>query len=273
MRLEAYFCQLALAADNVLTFQINLPGSKYGTTAQRVDFYFRLLDGLRAVPEVVSAGGTTHPPFSTSEWKVEITLDATQGAALQAEGTLSAEARAVTPGYFQTVGIPVRAGREFVDQDRFATEPRLIVSETFVRRYWPHDDPIGKRFRPGLTSPFGRIVGVVADVRSTYQEEPTPAFYFAYSYVGMPSLAVAVHTRAEAAGIIPTVRSVLRTLDPAQPIYNIRTMNQIVTTATAQPRFQAVVLSLLAAAALACRNLTQCSANDLSIQCRGVSSG
>jgi putative ABC transport system permease protein len=238
------------AADNVLTFQINLPGSRYGTLEQRVDFYDQLLDRLRSIPGVAGAGGTTHPPFSPSEWHVEIMLDGSQAAAHEGEGVLSAEARAVTPGYFQTAGIPVKAGRDFVEQDRHAIEPRLIVSDTFARRYWPHEDPIGKRFRPGLNSPFGTIVGVVGDVRSTYQEEPRPAFYFAYSFVGMPSLAIAVHTRADAAAFIPAVRSVLRTIDAAQPIYNIRTMNQIVATATAQPRFQAVVLSLLAVAAL-----------------------
>jgi putative ABC transport system permease protein len=243
---------LGFAADNVLTFQINLPGSKYGTREQRVDFYDQLLERLRTIPGVMSAGATTHAPLSASEWKLEITLDGSDAAARQGEGegVLAAEARAVTPGYFQTVGIAMKRGRDFGTQDRGAAEPRLIVSETFARRYWPNDDAIGKRFRPGPTSPFGTIIGIVADVRSTYQEEPRPAFYFAYSDIGMPSLAIAVHTGAEAAGVIPAVRSVLRTMDAAQPIYNVRTMGQVVATATAQPRFQAVVLGLLGTAAL-----------------------
>src|SRR5262249_61298470 len=93
---------------------------------------------------------------------------------------------------------------------------------------------------------------VVADVRSIYQEEPQPAIYFVYGYIGMPSLAIALHTATdtEAESLVPAIRSVLRTIDPAQPMYNVRTVNQIVATATAQPRFQAVVVGLLAAAAV-----------------------
>ncbi len=242
---------LGFTTDNVATFQINLPGGKYGTPARRVDFYYQLLDRLRATPGVLGAGATTHLPFTSSDWKVEITLDDPDAARHQGEGVLSADARAVTPGYFQAVGIPLKSGRDFNESDRqSASEPRLIVTDSFARRYWPDSDPVGKRVKPGATTPFGRVVGVVADARSTYQSEPLPTVYFVYSYIGMPSLAVAVHTSMEASSLIPAARSVLKTMDAAQPIYNVRTMQQIVTNATAQPRFQAVALGMLAVAAL-----------------------
>ena len=156
----------------------------------------------------------------------------------------------MTPGYFRAVGVPLLRGRVFTEQDPDTPDPRLIVSQAFARRYWADADPIGQRVQAGRNNPVGTIVGVVADVRSTYQREPQPAVYFAYSVIGMPSLTIALHTNADTVGVVPAVRSAVRTIDTEQPIYNIRTVDQIVTNATAQPRFQAVVVGLLGAAAL-----------------------
>jgi putative ABC transport system permease protein len=241
---------LGFTPENVLTFQINLPGSKYGEQASRVGFYTRLLDQVRAVPGVIEAGGTTHPPYAVSDWNVEIVLPHAASSAPADQRGLSAEARAVTPGYFRAVGVPVLRGRVFSEQDRLTPEPPLVVSQAFARRYWPGGDAVGQRMQAGRSNPVGTIIGVVADVRSSYQQEPQPAVYFPYGYIGMPSLTIAVHTNADAIGAVPAVRSMLRAIDPEQPIYNIRTVDQIVTTATAQPRFQAVVVGLLGLAAL-----------------------
>jgi predicted permease len=237
---------LGLTPDNVFTMQISLPGSKYGQQ-QRVDFFSQLLERLRAVPGVVDAAAVEQAPTTISTWNMEIMLE---GAAADTTGPL-AEAHAVTPRYFQTMGIPLLQGQDFANTYRADQPLELIVSETFARRYWPNENAIGKRFRAGPNNPFGTVVGVVGDVRTlNSQQAATPAFYFPYGYIGMPGLVVMVRTTAQPETFAAPLRAEVRQLDVDQPVYNMRTMNQIVAGATAQQRFQAFLTSLFAAVAL-----------------------
>ena len=238
---------LGLTPDNVFTVQISLPGSKYGHQQQRVDFFRQLLERLRTVPGVVDAAAVEQPPTSISSWNFEIVLE---GAAGDTTGSL-AEAHAVTPRYFQTMGIPLLQGQDFANPYRADQPLELIVSETFARRYWPNENAIGKRFRAGPNNPFGTVVGVVGDVRMlNSQQGPAPAFYFPYGYIGMPGLVVMVRTAAEPENFAAPLRAEVRQLDADQPVYNMRTMNDIIAGATAQQRFQAFLTSLFAAVAL-----------------------
>jgi putative ABC transport system permease protein len=237
---------LGLTPDNVFTMQISLPGSKYGQQ-QRVDFFSQLLERLRAVPGVVDAAAVEQAPTTISTWNMEIMLE---GAAADTTGPL-AEGHAVTPRYFQTMGIPLLQGQDFADTYRADQPLELIVSETFARRYWPNENVIGKRFRAGPNNPFGTVVGVVGDVRTlNSQQAATPAFYFPYGYIGMPGLVVMVRTTAQPETFAAPLRAEVRQLDADQPVYNMRTMNQIIAGATAQQRFQAFLTSLFAAVSL-----------------------
>ena len=147
--------------------------------------------------------------------------------------------------------IPFLQGRDFAHQYRSDQPLEFVVSESFVRRYWPNESAIGKRFRPGENNPFGTVVGVVGDVRTLDQQQDVlPAFYFPYGYIGMPGLVVVVRTSTPPQSFAAPLRAALRQLDPEQPVYNIRTMDEIVATATSQQRFQAVLSSLFAAIAL-----------------------
>jgi len=160
-----------------------------------------------------------------------------------------AEAHAVTPRYFQTMGIPLLQGQDFADPYRADQPLELVVSETFARRYWPNETAIGKRFRAGSNNPFGTVVGVVGDVR-TLNSQQGPAFYFPYGYIGMPGLVVMVRTTAQPENFAAPLRVEVSQLDADQPVYNMRTMNEIIAGATAQQRFQAFLTSLFAAVAL-----------------------
>jgi predicted permease len=237
---------LGLTPDNVFTMQISLPGSKYGQQ-QRVDFFSQLLERLRAVPGVVDAAAVEQAPTTISTWNMAIMLE---GAAADTTGPL-AEAHAVTPRYFQTMGIPLLQGQDFANTYRADQPLELIVSETFARRYWPNENAIGKRFRAGPNNPFGTVVGVGGDVRTlNSQQAATPAFYFPYGYIGMPGLVVMVRTTAQPETFAAPLRAEVRQLDADQPVYNMRTMNQIIAGATAQQRFQAFLTSLFAAVSL-----------------------
>jgi len=149
------------------------------------------------------------------------------------------------------MGIPLLKGREFTEQDGANPPLNVIISESFARRYWPDQDPIGKRFIAGTNNPCGTVVGVVGNVRnSNLQEEPQPAFYFPYGYVGMPGLVVAVRTTTRPDSLAKGVRAQVRDVDSEQPIYNIRTMNQVISSATAQPRLQTMLLFSFSTASL-----------------------
>jgi predicted permease len=240
---------LGFAPDNVFTMQISLPGSKYNDRQQRVEFFKRLLERLRAVPGVTEVAAGEQPPATISTWTMEITLDEADAATTQMRS--SAEAHAVTARYFQTMRIPLLQGQDFPNQHRDDQPLELIVSESFARRYWPKESAIGKRFRPGSNNPFGTIVGIVGDVRTlNSSQDTTPAFYFPYGYIGMPGLVVMARTSSRPETFATALRAEVGQIDSEQPVYNARTMNDIIAGATSQQRFQALLSSIFATMAL-----------------------
>jgi putative ABC transport system permease protein len=242
---------IGFAPGNVLAMQINLPGSKYGEKAQRVDFYNQLLERLRSAPGVADAAAVTQLPlFSGASWAQEITLEGREASPSDAK--LSARTFAATPRYFQTMGIPLLQGRDFTEQDSGDGPLNFIVSESFARRFWPNENPIGKRFRASPSFDiFGTVVGVIGNVRNvSLESEGGPAFYFSYGRIGMPSLAVVVRTVAPPETMTAVLRAQAHSLDRDLPVYNFRTLDQLVYNAAGQPRFQTTLLSSFSAVAL-----------------------
>ncbi|MGH9838188.1 MAG: FtsX-like permease family protein, partial [Blastocatellia bacterium] len=242
---------LGFAPENVMTMQVGLPTSKYGKDAP-VNFFNQLLERLRAAPGVTDAAAVTQPPLaSDSGWAMEVTLEGREAA--PADARLSAATFAVTPHYFHTMGIRLLQGRDFAAQDRRDAPLTLIVNEAFARQCWPNENPLGKRFRPGANNnnPFGTVVGVVGNVRNaSLSNEGGPAFYFAHGYIGMPALTVVVRTAAPPESMTAALRAVVYALDRELPVYNVRTLEQIVSNAAGQPRFQTTLLGLFGAVAL-----------------------
>jgi putative ABC transport system permease protein len=147
--------------------------------------------------------------------------------------------------------IPFLQGRDFAKEYRADQPLEFVVSESFARRYWPNETAIGKRFRPGANNPLGTVVGVVGDVRTLdKQQDVLPAFYFPYGYVGMPGLVMVIRTSTQPQSFAAPLRAALQQLDTEQPVYNIRTMDEIVAGARSQQRFQATLSSLFAVLAL-----------------------
>jgi putative ABC transport system permease protein len=214
---------------------------------QRANFYAEALLRLQTVPGIIDAAAVTQLPLSENNWAMEIALDGPETS-----GTpLSADAAAITPHYFKVMGIPLLQGREFTAEDGSNQDnPSLIVSDSFARFYWPNQNPIGKRFRPGKTNPFGTVVGVVGDVRSKMQEEVRPAFYFPHRYIGMPAMVLVVRTSAPPHEFAQTVRSQIQAIAPQVPIYNTRTMKDVISKVNAQPRFETGLLGLFSLVAL-----------------------
>lgn len=240
---------LGFSPDNVFTMQISLPGSKYSQREQRVGFFDQLLHRLRTVPGVVDVAAVEQAPGAANDWTTEILLEGVDAATTETRS--SAEAHAITAGYFKTMGIPILQGQDFAPRYRADHLTEYIVSETFARRYWPNKSAIGKRFRPGSNNPVGTVVGVVGDVRTvSSHQDAAPVFYFPYGYVAMPAMVVVARTASQPDTYATALRAEVRQIDGDQPVYNMKTMNEIVAAATTQQRFQATLSSLFAIAAL-----------------------
>jgi predicted permease len=240
---------LGFAPENIITMQVSLPGSKYGERTQRVDFFTQLLERLRNVPGVIDAAAAERPPGSGGNWAMEIAIEG--GEAAIDKSRSPADAHVAAPHYFRAMSIPLLQGQEFSDPYRSDKPLELIVSESFARHYWPNQNAIGKRFRPGANNAFGTVMGIVGDVRTIdRQEEKLPAFYLPYGYVGMPGLVVAVRTTGQPETFATALRTQVRQIDADQPIYNIRTMDELIANATAQQRLQASLSSIFSVVAL-----------------------
>ena len=156
----------------------------------------------------------------------------------------------VSDGYFRAMGIPLIRGRLFDASDRDSTSATVIVSQAMARTYWPNQDPIGAR----LHTMFGRpleIVGVVGDIRhQDIRSAPTPAMYFPLSLYPTPNMYLVVRTAGDPLGALPAVRQALRAIDPAVPLTQVLTMEQLMAGSLAEQRMSATLVAIFALAAL-----------------------
>ena len=163
------------------------------------------------------------------------------------------------PGYFKTMGIPVKRGRDFTERDTLSAPPVLIVNEALARQYFPNEDPIGKRMAPGFStipvrdddSGMREIVGVVADVKhGSLQGAAQPEIYFAQSQMPMSAMTVVVRASGDPRALQRSVRGVVQSLDAYAPVYAVRTVEEVLNRSVATQRFNTVLLGLFAAVAL-----------------------
>jgi predicted permease len=237
---------------NVLTAGLDLPGSRY-TSQQQVDFENRLIERLRALPGVQSASAGWPLPLSASG--MSITFDI-QGRPLPPGDRNSARVSIVQPDFFSTMRIPVLHGREFAVGDTSKSTPVVIVSESFARKFFPGEDPVGRRITPGLSDGTLKevpreIVGIVGDVRArSLTKDVAPEYYLPLAQAVVLTPKIVVRTAAEPTTLIPAVRATLAEMDKNLPLYQVRTMDDLFSRSAAQPRFQALLLSTFGAMAL-----------------------
>jgi predicted permease len=231
---------------NVSRFTVLLPEVRYDGLEKIRGFYRELEERVRAIPGVESAGSTWGPPLgrghATGEVRVTGRPEAEPGQEREAS------IHSIGPGYLETMRIAVVRGRGLVHADDSGSEPVALVNQAFVRENFPTEDPLGREVTMtvdlGYGSPAWRIVGVVADVRSRgLQVEPAAEILVPHGHYGPEAMTVTVRSRKEAA-ILPSVREILREMDPAVPIHRIETMTDVVDRELAPMRFH---LSLLAA--------------------------
>jgi putative ABC transport system permease protein len=243
---------LGFTPADTLTMHLRLQGSKYGKPEQRREFFRQLIERLEAQPGVEAASAVLIRPMEgTVGWDTPFTL----------EGQSEAEARknrvpnfeAVTPHYFRTFRIPIKAGREFNEFDTNQSLPTVIISETMAKTlFGPGGDPIGKRIKLDFRdSPWLTIVGVAGDAR--YRELQGVRFdvYIPFEQWGMAFVNhFAVRATTDPPATLAAVRREVSALDPAQAVTRVATMDQLVAANLARPRFSAALLNWLSGLAL-----------------------
>ena len=239
-------------AQNVLTVRTALPMPKYDSTARRVQFYDRVLEEVRALPGVQSAGYVTGLPLVRRGGIRSVTVP---GREVVRDGSERVSYRFITSQYFAALGIPLLRGRDFTVADRRDAEAVAIVSESFGRQHWPGEDPLGKRFT--ISDELRTIVGVVGEVRVRgLEQESEPQVYVPAAQVadgatlGYAPQELVVRSSQPSSALVPRIREIVRAADPEQPVSHIRPLADIVADETAPRLTQLRVLGILTAIAL-----------------------
>ena len=242
---------------NVLTLRLSLDGHKYKTPQEWADWYRQLQERLQAIPGVRSASAVMPVPLHGMKMFDEFVFP------FEIEGRLPVKNEqpringyTVQPGYFRTMSIRLVAGREFTDRDDAKAPHAVIVGEEFARRYLPSENPIGKRIRllypwAGPQPPWREIIGVAADVKGRgLQTAAKPEVYAAHAQDPFNEMYVSVKTDVDPHSLAAAVRAEVRALHKAQPVYDVRTLDERMSASLAQQRFSTLLLSLFAALAL-----------------------
>jgi putative ABC transport system permease protein len=237
----------------VLSMQLRLNGEKYRAVETRREFFRQLVERLEAQPGVIAAAGVLIRPLEgTVGWDIDYAIE---GQSLDdARGNAIANYESITPHYLRTLGIPVRAGREFDAQDK-ADSPRVvIVSESMAARFFGSPAAaVGKRLRINPTDPnepWREIVGVTGDVRYRELQSSRLDLYVPHAQ-STPSLNhFAVRTTMDPAAALALVRREVALLDPNQAVSRVATMDELAAAQLARPRFNALLLNWLAGLAM-----------------------
>ena len=236
----------------ILTMLISPSNRKYGYAPAGLAFYDELLRRARAVPGVEAAAVTDSLP---PDRQGDADSFGIEGQILApGEGNPIISTVTVGPDFFQALGIPLVKGRYFTDHDNRDSAPVAIVSEGFVRRFFPNQEVVGKRIKhsgAGSDDPWMEIVGVVGNVKYLgLTVETDPAYYMPFAQSYGPRVYLAVRTSGDAALLVAALRRDIQSIDPDVTLAQIGTMEQALTMSVSQPRFDTMLLSLFAGIAL-----------------------
>ena len=249
-----------LETSNLLLFSITLPSSAYPEDRVVPGSFDALLDRIRQVPGVAGVTAGTTLPFTSGWSRWDFELD-DRPPRKEGDRAWSAGISVVTPGFFETLGIPVLAGRGIGADDREDAPLVGVVSEAMASTYWPGESPLGKRWGYGASADSTRawitVVGVARDpVRERLDEEPYPFVWVPAAQADRSAgytprtLSVAVRTGVDPDALVAQVRDAVRAFDPNLPLYGVRTMDDAVAATLARPRLTTNLLGAFAFLAL-----------------------
>ena len=236
---------------HVLTMQIFLPQTRYGKPAERDAFVKQAMANIESLPGVQSATVATRLPLVPGSSTRGIMIEGRTYPPDQEGEVISPNYSVISPDFFKVLRVPLLAGREFARGDDAAKTPVLVINRAMAQAFWPSENPIGKRLRMGTNEKWMKIVGVVGNVRQhQLGEPPRPMMYAPYAQDPWPFMDIAVRTSQEPAGVASDVQRAIQTVDKDEPVYNVRTMEEIVSRSVSSRRFMLVLVGLFATLAL-----------------------
>ncbi|RPI61081.1 MAG: FtsX-like permease family protein, partial [Lysobacterales bacterium] len=257
--LRSYAAVLAVdpgfEAEGLLLAETVLPDARYSNAPDRDAFYKRVLENVRELPGVESAGYTSYAPLSFRGGRALVLVEGRprpEGSAISQNIVAN---RSASPGYFETLGVGLMSGRLFDDRDVRDGARVAVINETMARRHWPDQDPIGQRFSIG--APGGgpmTIVGVVADVRQMGLDVPAdPELFMPLDQTTIPFMwprQMVVRTAGDPLALAPALRRAIWAIDPTQPVSSVRAMSEVLDTELANRDMQLTLTGAFALIAL-----------------------
>jgi predicted permease len=241
---------LGMRTGSVLTATVTLGQKSYSEPASQLAFFEELERRLHSIPGVTQLALSDSTPLSGTPRSTIYSVIDVAGRPRTAEGTGGMVIwRAVTPGYFAALGVPILRGRGFQEQDRDPSRTAVILSDALARRMFPGEDPLGKQIRPGRSGPWRTVIGVAGNVKNnTLAERDDPEFYAVRKHSPEPfgrTATAILSGPADRAALARWVRTTVAALDPTLPV-NIETLDQRVSQLAQRPRFNAWLLGLFA---------------------------
>lgn len=236
--------------ENVLSFRVSLSGNSYRKPSDIVQFYDRLLEGVRAMPGVHSAGAISWQLYGIGS----VTTYSVPGQPPAPRGQEpSGEARMVTPGLLETLQIPLLRGRLFSERDREGAPRTVIVNENLAHQHWPNQDPIGQHIRMEWGEELdAEVVGVVGDVRLVALDQSArPTMYWPAAQVPNNFMTVMVRNDGDPAPLAGALKAVVAKIDPQIPVANIMKLEEAKAQSLNQRRFSMLLLGIFAGVAVA----------------------
>ena len=238
-------------ADHVLTMRLQVPETKYGNFARRIQFFQTVLERVRTLPGVKTAGFTSALPLT---WKGGSTSFTPEHVVVPPGITRDSNDRVVSPGYFEALRIPLRRGRFFDEHDGAQAAPVVVINETMARKFWQNQDALGRRMQYQDDGPWIQIVGIVGDVRQMgLNEPPRQEMYFPYWQAEknwMVPRDLVIRTAGDPQALVASVKQTIASIDHDQPISDIKTMDQWLDEEVASRHVQTTLLGGFAALAL-----------------------
>jgi predicted permease len=238
--------------NGVMTFNLDLPDARYGKPEQSIAFFRDLLARVRTLPGVQSASGVLPLPLSDDIIRTSFQIE---GRPMAKSDLPRVHFRIVALDYIQTMRIPLITGRDFTPRDERNAAQVVIVNETFARRFFPNENPVGKHIKPSVADTgeekMREIVGVVGDVHHRNLWQATdPECYVPYDQAALGAMNIVIRAQGEPMSLLPSIRDQVRALDTELPVYKARDMRDYVSNSVAQRRFTSLLVSVFAAAGL-----------------------
>ena len=236
-------------SSGVLSMRLAIPRNKYKEDQKVATLCQSILERVRALPAVESAGMGNRLPLSGLSGLSTIEFERSGGLE---PGSLSAtDDTTITPDYLRTMNIPLLRGRFFTEQDNINSPMVVILDEEVARRAWPGENPIGRRVRSGPTSPWAEVVGVVGHIRhEKLESDERLQIYWNYWQRARDRMSLVVRTLAEPHSLVTPVLNAIQSVDPDQPAFAVRTMNEVVDQSLSLRWFNTLVVSLFAGSSL-----------------------